>query len=69
MQVGRDTLRLALKQLEREGIIGKGDPGKRRPILVRSKKKRVSPSDPARTETINYLTPHRATADDGDIAG
>ncbi|MFT4551349.1 MAG: DNA-binding LacI/PurR family transcriptional regulator [Verrucomicrobiales bacterium] len=53
MQVGRDTLRLALKQLEREGVIGAGDPGKRRSILKTAKR------GTAVDRAVAYLTPHR----------
>jgi DNA-binding LacI/PurR family transcriptional regulator len=55
MQVGRDTLRLALKQVEREGLIGKSNPGKQRPILWKSKKQHKGKS---RLGVIVYLTPH-----------
>ena len=58
MQVGRDTLRLALKQLEREGVIGRGDPGRRRPILKQSKRQSGSGRGAGKIGSIAYLTPH-----------
>ena len=58
MQVGRDTLRLALKQLEREGVIGRGDPGRRRPILKQSKCQSGSGRGAGKIGSIAYLTPH-----------
>ena len=58
MQVGRDTLRLALKQLEREGLIGKGDPGRRRPILWKGDDAKGGERKVGRG-TVVYLTPHR----------
>lgn len=36
LQVGRDTIRLALKQLEREGVLAPADAGNRRRILTGS---------------------------------
>ena len=57
MQVGRDTLRLALKQIEREGLIGKSALGCRRPIHWRAKGGGRKPLTD--TRVIVYLTPHR----------
>jgi len=59
MQVGRDTLRLALKQLTIEGLIGTADAGKRRPILVSSGSRTATKK--TRPGIVNYLSPHRLT--------
>ncbi len=56
MQIGRDTLRLALKQLEREGLLAPGEPGKRREILASPAK---APKRGAEKESgmVAYLSP------------
>ncbi len=41
LQVGRDTIRLALQQLERDGVLAAADPGARRRILTAERKKTV----------------------------
>jgi DNA-binding LacI/PurR family transcriptional regulator len=56
MQIGRDTLRLAIKQLQRERLIGHGEPGKPRRILVKANQDR---SRTTKTSgVIGFLTPH-----------
>ena len=56
MQIGRDTLRLAIKQLQRERLIGHGEPGKPRKILIKANKDRSRST--TTTGIIGFLTPH-----------
>ena len=57
MQIGRDTLRLAIQQLEREELLAPGEPGKRRRILSERKKGSKSKGQ-SRTGVIVYLSPY-----------
>lgn len=58
MQIGRDTLRSAIRQLEREGLIARGEAGRRRQIIG----EHSSPSEVHRSPepggVIAFLTPH-----------
>ena len=56
MQIGRDTLRLAIKQLKRERLIGPSEPGKPRKILAKVGKSRSQTT--TATGVIGFLTPH-----------
>lgn len=54
LQVGRDTVRLALQQLEREGVISPAAPGARRKVSVTSSARIVPPQDAMR---VGMLSP------------
>lgn len=55
LQIGRDTLRAALVELEKQGWISVGEHGKRRQILKKPKRDRRA----KRTRRIGFLSPKR----------
>ena len=57
MQIGRDTLRLAIQQLEREGLVSAGEPGKRRRILTKPHTKSKGKGR-KRVGLVLYLSPY-----------
>ncbi|MCB1095674.1 MAG: substrate-binding domain-containing protein [Verrucomicrobiae bacterium] len=59
MQIGRDTLRAAIRQMEREGLIAPGQAGRRRQITsVHSATGVVDRSPAGQHGVIVFLTPH-----------
>ena len=55
MQIGRDTLRLAIKQLNREKLLGDAEPGRPRKIITDSVKRGTRRDT---TGLIAFFTPH-----------
>lgn len=58
LQIGRDTLRMALVELEKTGWISVGEHGKRRQILKKSSNKKVE----NRSRRVGFLSPKRLEA-------
>ena len=57
MQVGRDTVRAAIQQIEREGLVAPCEPGRQRRITA--PKRRANKAHPSPVGVVAFLTPHR----------